>query len=197
VDAERARAVRWEASPDGLGGLFRRRRSRHFFHAFGILWNLGIPQLSSRVSRWFVAAGIVAAAFFFYLMVRSVVGATYVRFEGGWFVCRSGPLPPRTSIRHLVADIGWFVVERGPTPKDDEWKFSLVTRSGNRIELPIDVDGFVMVWRGTRKSAFGRATPEEVAFVVDQLNEALDRSRREASQYRSATPDPAPERGDE
>ncbi|MBX3227790.1 MAG: hypothetical protein KIT84_15645 [Labilithrix sp.] len=185
-----ARAVRWIPDADGMGGRFRSRKSRARFHAFACLWNLLLPQLTSPkpISTTFLVAGLAGAALFAYFFVRALRNTTTVRFEGGRFACRVGPMPPGERFEHLLADIDTFAVE--PTPDQEEWKIVLITRSGPRLHVPIDLDGIVVTLRGSNKALFGRAPRDHIELATTLLNDTLDQARRASSRYRVAGTEP-------
>jgi hypothetical protein len=181
-----ARALGWVPSNDGKGGRLRVRRTRAAFHLFAVVWNLVLPQVASRgpPPALFVLAGAISAAIFAYFLARSLWNSTLLRFDSGKFVCRWGPLPPSERFEHLIADIVELAVDQAAG--GEGWKIVVVTRSAARLPIPVDLDGLVVVARGTNRALFGRARREEAQFVAERLNDALEIARRETVQYRVA-----------
>ena len=179
-----ARAIRLERSADGRGGVVGRRPSRHAWLLVAMLWNALLPQVAGKAPPYFVLVGAIAAAVFGYFFVRSVLSKTRFDFRDRRFTCAFGVMPPRKRFEHPIADILRFGVDRAGD--GDEWTFHLLTRGGARLEVPLDIDAFVVVLRGASKSTFGRARPEHVTFLVEQLNEGLEIARRDVGAYRVA-----------
>lgn len=50
--------------------------------------------------------------------------------------------------------------------------------------MPVDLDGLVVVMRGTNKALFGRARREHFELLAASLDESLATARRETKQYR-------------
>lgn len=180
------RGCRWETDADRKGGRVRARRSVHVSYGIGIAWAALVLLLSRKGEGGlaFLLFGFALASA--YLVVRSVVNTTSVRFRDGRLVCVTGPLPPRRKLEHDASDILGFVAQPAPGNVTNTFGVALVTRGDHRIPLPLDLDGLLITGKGSRRAIFGAAPIEDAAFVARRLDEALEIARREGGHYRVA-----------
>jgi hypothetical protein len=177
------RLPRWTPDPDGLGGAWAAARKKTAFFALAALWNWCLPHAFSPAFPWYARLITVAAgAAFAYGALRGVCNATRARFAGGQFVCRSGPLPPHQPFTHDAYDVDGFAV--APADDGDGFVIQLVTRGGDRRELPIDLNGLVFTVRGSGQAVTGLAPREHAEYVAERLCDALGAFRYAQASYR-------------
>jgi hypothetical protein len=150
------------------------------------VWNAVIAGFVGPSNALFLLVGALAFLVFGYFATRAFWNTTRVDFVDGELVLRSGPLPPTARLSHPISDIRAISILSPAVDRDDGYKVWLVTQSGAQVELPLGLDSIIIRNNTSRTVYYGRASQEEVSFVVDALVEALEEARRTGAHYRIA-----------
>lgn len=126
----------------------------------------------------FAGAGAIVFALF---LVRSLLVRTTLGFDRGVFTVSSTWLADKT-LSLAVGDIERFIARHNSTTNATE--VVVLLRDGEKA-LPIDLEPFNMVWKGTDRQVWA-GKPENAQRVAARLEEMLDHARRNAREtYRA------------